>query len=135
MSKIIKLFKDITSYGEVTIVQTGFLYEDRVDTREEKLTLKDFITLVRYFIENKYLEMRLKISGEQNKDKVFEELKKVGVSVEIVRNELNWIEEDKYEIDALLHLDLPTDKVQNLTEEFYVVRDAILVYPVGYKSY
>ncbi|MGI9118316.1 MAG: hypothetical protein ACR2IQ_02105, partial [Minisyncoccia bacterium] len=61
MNTINQLFKNITSYGEVTVVQNGFLYEARVNRREERLILKDFVTLVRYLLKNKYLQISFEI--------------------------------------------------------------------------
>ena len=131
-----KLFKQITSGGEISIVQKGFLYEARVDTRERELVFKDFVTLVRYFLKNQYLEICLKIQGKKNVDNILAELKKTGVSVHILQNELFWIIElDEYEVDILLSTNLPEDKIQTLIEGFYEVVDAVLLYPVGYMSW
>ncbi len=136
MSTITKIFNSITSNGGITIVQKGFLYSDRVDTRENELILKDFVTLARYLLKNKYLSISFKIEGKENADDVLMKLKKLGISVEVLRNELFWIIElDQYEVDLLLTINLPEEQVKKLIEEFYVVVDAVLVYPVGYISW
>jgi hypothetical protein len=136
MNAIIELFKNITSNAEIVVVQNGFLYEDRVDRRAHKLFLKDFVTLVKYLLTNKYLAISFEIEGQENANEVLDKLKKTGASVEVLRNELNWIIElQRYEVDILLTIDLPHDRVQSLVEAFYIVEDAVLIYPVGYMSW
>lgn len=136
MDNISTLFKNITSCGEITLVQKGFLYESRVDTRTGKLTLKEFIILLRHFLENKYLAIQLEIKGKENASKVLVELEKYGMRVSVLRNELNWITAtDVYELDILLTSNLPEDKVKSLISTFYVVEDAVLVWPIGYMSW
>jgi len=136
MNMINKLFEKFTSPGGITIVQKGFLYSDRVDTRRQELTFRDFVILTRYLLKNKYLEISFEIEGKDNVNKVIEDLKNTGVSVEVLRNELFWIIElDRYEVDLLLSIDLSKEQVKKLIEGFYVVIDAVLVYPVGYISW
>jgi hypothetical protein len=136
MNTINKLFQTVISHGGITIVQKGFLYTDRVDTRRQELTFKDFVVLTRYLLENKYLKISLEIEGEDNVNKVLEDLKNIGLSVEVLRKELFWIIElDSYEVDLILSIDLPEDQVKKLIEGFYIVPDAVLVYPVGYISW
>lgn len=130
-----ELFNQITSGVVVTIVQRGFLYSDHVDTRERDLVLEDFVTLFRYLISNKYLEMRCKIKGKENVNNIINEFKKLGVSVDVLRNEESWLGVEVYEVDALLSINLPQEKKQSLIKEFYVVADAVLIYPVGYISW
>lgn len=136
MNSVTSLFKRITSYGEINLVQEGFLHEARVDTREHKLILKDFLTLTRHFLKNNYLEIRFKIKGKENALSILLELEKFGLRVSVLRNELHWIIlTDIYEVDALLTINLPEKDVKKLIEGFYVVVDAALVYPVGYMSW
>jgi hypothetical protein len=135
MNAITKLFNGITSSGEITIVQQGFLYSDRVDTRTNKLVLKDFVTLLRYFLKNKYLEIRFEIQGKENANNVLIELKKLGVSTDVLKNKESWLGIETYEVDVLLNINLPKDKIQDLIKSFYVLVDAALVYPVGYMSW
>lgn len=136
MNKVIKLFKNITSGGEITIVQKGFLYSDKVDTRKEELTFNDFIILTRYLLKNQYLKISFEVKGKENVDNILTELKKLGISVEVLRNELSWIvETEMYEVDVLFSIKLSENKIQSLIERFYVVEDAVLVYPVGYMSW
>jgi hypothetical protein len=136
MKKIEELFKILTSHGEITIVQKGFLYGPRVDTRERELVLKDFITLAWHLLRKNYLQISFTIKGQRNALQVPEDIKKVGISVEVLRNELNWIIElDEYEVDALLHLNLPEETVEELLEQFYQLPDAVMVYPTGHMSW
>ena len=133
---ITKLFEKLTSQGKISIVQEGFLYSDRVDTRSQELILKDFIILVRYLLKNKYLNISFMTKGADNANKIIADLKNTGLSVEILKNELFWIIEiDNYEVDLLLSIDLPEERKKKLIEDFYVIRDAILVYPIGYMSW
>ena len=105
MNNVNRIFKNITSSGEITIVQSGFLYTDRVDTRREKLILKDFATLVRHLLKYKHLEISFEIEGEQNASEVIQNLKNYGISVEVLKNKLHWmVGLDKYEVDILLHV-------------------------------
>lgn len=130
-----EIFNQITSGVAITIVQKGFLYSDHVDTRKRDLILEDFVTLFRYLISNKYLAISCKIKGKDNVNNIINELKKIGVSVDVLRNEESFFEVEMYEVDALLSINLPQEKKQIFIKEFYVVVDAVLVYPVGYISW
>ncbi len=135
MNTAIKLFKLLSSRGTITIIQKGFLYSDRVDTRKEKITLKDFIILTRHLLEHKNLKICFETEGKPNADGVIEDIKNTGVSVEVLRKEPSWLGFEWYEVDLLLHLSLPQEELKELIEDFYVVVDAVLVYPVGYISW
>lgn len=136
MNAIFKLYEKLTSHGKITIVQKGFLYSDTVNTREQEITFKDFVIILRYLLKNKYLKISFHIEGKDNADSIIEDLKNIGVSMDLLRNELFWITElDRYEIDFVLSIGLSEERRKELIETFYRVYDAVLVHPVGYISW
>lgn len=62
-------------------------------------------------------------------------MRAIGVTVTVLRNEHSCFGIDTYEVDALLTIDLCEEAILQLSERFYQIVDAALIYPVGYMAW